>query len=188
MFWSVLVHSMKTSHFVSRLKETKLLLPPLTGYTDYPYRVILADFHPPFLITEMINARALLKNNKRTLQMLQKTPGTHMHGVQLLGSDPSTLAQAAVLLEEKGFEYIDINMGCTVKKITSRGEGVALMNKEQQAYAVVHAVSNAVDLPVTVKLRLGVTKKAMTLSRLHFFSASPIPLMRDAPHEYIRIS
>ncbi|MEM4258184.1 MAG: tRNA dihydrouridine synthase DusB [Candidatus Thermoplasmatota archaeon] len=157
---------MRDSVFHKRLQTTHLMLPPLTGYTDYPYRVILSDFHPPFLMTEMINAQALVKNNKRTLHMIQKTPGTHLHGVQLLGRDPKIMADAAHVLQDQGFDYIDINMGCTVKKVTSRGEGVALMAHEQQAYAVVRTVTNTVDLPVTVKLRLGITKNNITIHSL----------------------
>jgi tRNA-dihydrouridine synthase B len=72
------------------------------------------------------------------------------------------MAQAAKMVEDLGFDYVDINMGCTIKKVTSRGEGVALMNDEQRACAIVKSVSDAVDLPVTVKLRIGSSKKAIT--------------------------
>jgi len=157
---------MKSSLFVKRLRETKFMLPPLTGFTDYPYRTILADFNPPFLTTEMVNARALLHQNPRTLQMIKRVPGSLVQGVQLLGKDPTSMAKAAKMVQESGFDYIDINMGCTIKKVTSRGEGVALMNDEQRACAVVKAVSDAVDLPVTVKLRIGSSKKAITVLSL----------------------
>jgi len=157
---------MNSSLFVKRLHETKFMLPPLTGFTDYPYRKILADFNPPFLTTEMVNARALLHNNRRTLQMIKRVPGSLVQGVQLLGKDPTSMTQAAKMVEDLEFHYIDINMGCTIKKVTSRGEGVALMNDEQRACAVLKAVSNAVDLPVTVKLRIGSSKKAITVLSL----------------------
>ncbi len=142
------------------------MLPPLTGFTDYPYRVILADFNPPFLTTEMVNAGALLHQNPRTLQMIKRVSRPLVQGVQLLGKDPTSMAKAAKMVVDLGFDYVDINMGCTIKKVTSRGEGVALMNDEQRACDVVKAVSNAVDLPVTVKLRIGSSKKAITASAL----------------------
>ena len=158
--------TMKTTLFIKRLRETKLMLPPLTGFTDYPYRTILADFDPPFLTTEMINARALLQQNQRTLQMIQRVFGSHIQGVQLLGNDPTSMAKAAKIIEDLDFDYIDINMGCTSRKVTSRGEGVSLMNDEQRAYDIVHAVFQAVNIPITVKLRIGPSKNKITISSL----------------------
>ena len=93
---------MTPSDFVSLLREKKLLLPPISGYTDFPYRTILAQFHPPFLITEMAHARAIVEGNQKTREILRKAEGKHYHGVQLFGNDPLTLAQAAVLVEKQG--------------------------------------------------------------------------------------
>jgi len=157
---------MKPSLFLKNLHESKIMLPPLTGFTDYPYRKILADFYPPFITTEMINARALLQKNPRTFQMIKRVSGQHAQGVQLLGKDPGCMAKAAKMIQDLGFDYIDINMGCTKAKITTRGEGVALMNDEQRACAVVNSVVNAVDLPITVKLRIGISKKSINVLSL----------------------
>ncbi len=150
---------MKKSVFLKNLREKKLMLPPLTGFTDYPYRVVLSDFSPPTLTTEMINARALLHRNHRTLMMIKRVPGSFVQGVQLLGKDPVSMAEAAKIVEELGFDYIDVNMGCTIRKVVSRGEGVALMSDEERACDVLKAVSDAVSIPVTVKLRTGRSKK-----------------------------
>jgi len=150
---------MKKSLFLKQLSEKKLLLPPLTGFTDYPYRLVLSDFGPPNLTTEMINARALLHRNHRTLMMIKRVPKTIIQGVQLLGKDSVSMAEAAKIVESLGFDYIDVNMGCTIKKVVSRGEGVALMGDEQRACDVVKAVASNVDLPVTVKLRTGFSRK-----------------------------
>ncbi|MFA5101879.1 MAG: tRNA-dihydrouridine synthase [Candidatus Thermoplasmatota archaeon] len=152
---------MKHSLFVKILREKKLLLPPLSGYTDYPYRVVLARFNPPFLITEMANARAIVQKNRRTMQILKIAEGTQYHGAQLVGSIPEYMRKAAEIVQDLGFEYIDINMGCTARKVTCRGEGVSLMKHEQNACAIIEAVSRAVDVPVTCKMRLGVSKHAM---------------------------
>lgn len=157
---------MKSSLFLKNLCEKKLMLPPLTGFTDYPYRVVLSDSNPPNLTTEMINARALLHRNHRTLMMIKRVTAPIVQGVQLLGKDPSSMTRAAKIVEELGFDYIDINMGCTIKKVVSRGEGVALMNDEQRACDVLKAVCGAVDLPVTVKLRTGFSRKKINVLSL----------------------
>jgi len=157
---------MKSSQFIKILREKQILLPPLSGYTDYPFRVILAGFQPPFLTTEMANARAILQNNWRTLQILKIAKGRHYNGVQLVGSIPEHMQKAAVMLQDHGFDYIDINMGCTARKIACRGEGISLMKQEQRAYDIVKAVSDAVDLPVTCKLRLGASKKTINVLSL----------------------
>ena len=157
---------MKPSLFVKILKEKKLLLPPLSGYTDYPYRVILARFNPPFIITEMANARAIVQKNRRTLQILKIVEGNHHNGVQLVGSIPEYMKKAAEIVQDLGFDYIDINMGCTARKVTCRGEGVSLMKNETNACDIVAAVVGAVDVPVTCKMRLGATKHSMNVSSL----------------------
>jgi len=157
---------MKSSLFIKVLSEKKLLLPPLSGYTDYPYRVILSRFIPPFIITEMANARAIIQRNRRTMQMLKIADGDHYNGVQLVGSIPEYMGKAAEIVEQLGFDYIDINMGCTARKVACRGEGISLMKNENAACEIVTAVSNAVDLPVTCKLRLGASKQSMNVRAL----------------------
>ena len=157
---------MKKSLFTKILREKKLMLPPLSGYTDYPYRQILAKFKPPFITTEMVNARAVVEGNRRTIQMLKKVDGHHFNGVQLLGKDPDYMAKAAKITEDMGFDYVDINMGCTVKKVISKGEGVSLMKDEMLACKITKAVSNTVDIPVTVKLRIGFCQQSINVISL----------------------
>jgi tRNA-dihydrouridine synthase B len=157
---------MKPSLFVKILREKKLLLPPLSGYTDYPYRVILAQFQPPFITTEMANARAAVLKNKRTLQILKIIEGKHYNGVQLVGSIPEYMKKAAVFTEELGYDYIDVNMGCTARKVACRGEGISLMKHETLACEIVSAITCAVDLPVTCKLRLGFSKHSINVVSL----------------------
>jgi tRNA-dihydrouridine synthase B len=157
---------MKSSLFVKILKEKKLLLPPLSGYTDYPYRVILARFKPPFIITEMANARAIVQRNRRTMQILKIAEGDHYNGVQLVGNIPEYMAKAAEIVEQLGFDFIDINMGCTARKVACRGEGISLMKHEAQASKVVAAIADAVAIPVTCKLRLGVSRQSINVVSL----------------------
>jgi tRNA-dihydrouridine synthase B len=157
---------MKSSLFIKILREKKLLLPPLSGYTDYPFRVILADFIPPFIITEMANARAIVQRNRRTMQILKIAEGKQYNGVQLIGSIPEYMGKAAKIVEDLGFDYIDINMGCTARKVACRGEGISLMKHETRACEIVAAVTDAVDVPVTCKLRLGPSKHSMNVVAL----------------------
>ena len=157
---------MKSSLFVKILREKKLLLPPLSGYTDYPFRVILSRFKPPFIITEMANARAIVQRNRRTTQILKIAEGSQYNGVQLVGSIPEYMGKAAEIVEHLGFDYIDINMGCTARKVACRGEGISLMKHETRACEIVTAVANAVEIPVTCKLRLGPSKQSMNVIAL----------------------
>ncbi len=159
---------MTSTNFAKQLQKFRLLLPPMAGYTDYPYRRILSTFNPPFICTEMVSPHAILQENPRTMQMLQKIEGSHMCGVQLVGGDIKTMKDAAGIVEGLGFDYIDINMGCTVKTITSTGAGISLMKNEEKAVKLVSKVIEVVNTPVTCKIRLGVTNRsrnAVSLSR-----------------------
>jgi tRNA-dihydrouridine synthase B len=156
------------SGFVDRLKESRLTLPPLADYTDYPYRRILAEFDPPFMCTEMISPEALVRENQRTMEMVKMVEGNHQNGVQLVGSDVESMRNGAIMVEAMGYDYIDINMGCTVKTVTRTGAGLAVMSDEDRAVSVTSAVVDAVDIPVTCKMRMGLTletKNAEYLSR-----------------------
>jgi len=148
---------MTDARFLQTLQKTRCILPPLTGYTDYPYRVILSSFHPGFITTEMVHTSPVVRRNRRTMQMLRRTDGGHLNGAQLLGRDPPEMVAAAKLLVNEGFDFIDVNMGCTSPKVTRRGEGVALMLDEQHAANLVSALVQTIDVPVTVKIRLGPT-------------------------------
>ena len=163
-----MVH-MTGAEFIDRLMEEKLLLPPLAGYTDYPYRRVLAEFNTPFMCTEMVSCEAVLRENPRTMNMLRQPEGDHLHGAQIFGDDPDVMAAAAESLEWMGFDYIDINMGCAVKSITQNGAGVSLMGEPEKAGAVVSRVVEAVSIPVSCKIRLGESRReqnAVELSRL----------------------
>lgn len=154
------------SSFVKRLEESRLLLPPLADYTDYVYRTVLADFEPPFMCTEMVSPEALLRENPKTLDMLRIVHGGHLNGAQLVGADPVSMGKAATVLEERGFHYIDINMGCTVNAVANTGAGISLMGDEGKAVEVVSSVVDSVGVPVTCKMRLGVTEKDKNAARL----------------------
>jgi len=152
--------------FARRIREEKLLLPPLADYTDYPYRRVMAGFSPPFIVTEMVSASALVHGGEKTRRMLAKTGGSGCEGVQLVGSDPSLMAEAAKIVKGLGFDYIDINMGCTINKVARQGAGISLMGDEGKAQRIASAVVDAVDLPVTCKMRLGLNRDALNAAAL----------------------
>ena len=156
------------SDFIKRLLGEKLLLPPLAGYTDYPYRRILSEFDAPFICTEMINPVAFIRESQRTMEMVRMVKGKHLNGVQLVGGEAESMGEAATMVESMGYDYIDINMGCIVKTVTRTGAGLALMENVDKAVSVASAVVGAVNIPVTCKMRMGpveANKNAAALSR-----------------------
>jgi len=164
---------MTGKEFTRRLTEEKLLLPPLAGYTDFPYRRILAEFDAPFICTEMVSCEAVVRGNPRTQRMLLMPTGDHLNGAQLFGEDPTIMAAAAEIIEYLGFDYIDINMGCAVKAVTQNGAGVSLMGEPEKAALVVRSVVEAVTVPVTCKMRLGESRGELNAVELS-------PMLEDA--------
>ncbi len=132
-----------------------LVLAPMAGVSDAPFRRICKEMGCALVYTEMISGMALVYRNRRTLDMLHVSEDEHPIAIQLFGSDPRVMASAARIVMDGGADVIDINMGCPVPKIVNNGEGSALMRDPERAWAIVAAVRQAVDVPVTVKIRKG---------------------------------
>lgn len=131
------------------------VLAPMAGVTDYAYRMICAELGAAVTVTEMVSSRALVYQDKKSVGLLKKTP-VGLCGAQIFGNDPEIMAQAAVLaLGHSGCDFLDINMGCPMPKIVNNGDGSALMKDPALAGRIVRAVVDAVDVPVTVKTRIG---------------------------------
>ena len=131
------------------------VLAPMAGVTDYAYRTICAELGAAVTVTEMVSSRALVYQDKKSVGLLKKTP-VGLCGAQIFGNDPEIMAQAAVLaLGHSGCDFLDINMGCPMPKIVNNGDGSALMKDLALAGRIVRAVVDAVDVPVTVKTRIG---------------------------------
>ena len=135
----------------------KVALGPMAGVTDLPFRLLCKEMGCDLMTTEMISAKGLMYNNRKTEVLLMTDEREHPIGVQLFGSDPDIMAeQAAKIAEERDFDFIDINMGCPVPKIVGNGEGSALMRKPELAGEIIRKmVSMPGMLPVTVKIRAG---------------------------------
>lgn len=135
--------------------ENNVILAPMAGVTDLPFRVLCREQGAGCVVTEMVSAKAVLYNNKNTRELLQIDPAERPAAVQLFGSEPDIMAEIAARLEEGPYDYIDVDMGCPVPKIVNNGEGSALMKNPERAKEVLTAMVKAVKKPVTVKFRKG---------------------------------
>lgn len=136
--------------------EAPLMLAPMAGVTDAAFRLICREEGAAFTCTELISSKALCFHDKKTYSLLRRFPGERPSAVQIFGSDPACMAEAAAIaLEETGAQVIDLNMGCPMGKIVNNGDGSALMKAPDLAGRIVEAVNAAVPVPVTAKIRRG---------------------------------
>ena len=136
--------------------DSKLALAPMAGVTDAAFRQICSELGAGYTCTELISSKALVYQDKKTRTLLEPFPGEHPFAVQIFGSDPACMAEAAqIALELSGADVVDINMGCPMGKIVNNGDGSALMRDPEKAARIVEAVVKAVSVPVTAKIRRG---------------------------------
>jgi len=150
----------RSNEILELLAENDVFLAPMAGVTDRSFRILCKEMGCGLTYTEMVSAKGLHYggSERRTVSLLSIDPLEAPAAVQLFGSDPDILAEQAAALSKRLGDFlalIDINMGCPAKKIVSNGEGSALMKDMGRARAVISAVAQAVDLPVTVKFRKG---------------------------------
>ena len=132
-----------------------VILAPMTGVTDLPFRRLVRRFGSGLNVTEMIASPAAIRETRQSLQKAQWDPIEEPVSMQLVGCDPAQMAEAAKLQQDRGAAIIDINMGCPVKKVTGGFAGSALMRDLSLATALIAATVKAVEVPVTVKMRMG---------------------------------
>ncbi len=136
--------------------SSNLFLSPLAGYTNLPMRLTLRELGGlGWATTDLVNARSLLERNRTALKLVETGPGDQPLSVQLFGSEPGEMREAAVLCQELGVQGIDINMGCPVRKVTRIGGGSAMMTELDKTARLVRGMVDAVRIPVTAKMRLG---------------------------------
>ena len=150
--------------------DSRLVLAPMAGVTDLAFRQICRELGAGLTVTEMVSAKALCYQDRKTRSLLRLGPGEHPAGVQIFGSDAACMAEAACMAAElSGADFIDINMGCPVGKVVSNGDGSALMKDPERAARIAEAVVKACPVPVTVKMRRGWDKgsiNAVELARM----------------------
>ena len=139
--------------------DAPVALAPMAGISDLPYRVICRKFGCGLTVSEMVSAKGLLYKNEKTFAMLQIAEEERPTAIQLFGSVPDELAEAARIVEARGADIIDFNMGCPVPKVVNNGEGSALMKTPELAGRILEAMVKAVRIPVTVKFRAGWDKE-----------------------------
>ncbi len=137
------------------LDETPLILAPLAGYSDLPFRLLCRKYGANLCYTEMISCHGLVYDKNMTLQMTRTVPEEKPVALQLFGADPVKMGEAAEIVSAMDIDIIDINMGCPVKKVIKKGAGAALMNNPRLAASIINAVSRKTEKPVTIKIRTG---------------------------------
>lgn len=135
--------------------DNQVILAPMAGVTDLPFRLICRKMGVGLVCMEMVSAKAIYYNNKNTEELLSIHPGEMPASLQLFGSDPEIIAQMAARVEERPFAILDFNMGCPVPKVVNNGEGSALMKDPKLVERILTGMVKAVKKPVTVKIRKG---------------------------------
>ena len=135
--------------------DNPTVLAPMAGVTDLAFRLLAKEMGCGLVVSEMVSAKGLLYENCRTRELMQIDPRERPTAIQLFGSVPTELAEAARRVAAAGADIIDFNMGCPTPKIVKNGEGSALLRSPDKAAAIVKAMVEAVDIPVTVKIRSG---------------------------------
>nr|MBF0222113.1 tRNA dihydrouridine synthase DusB [Desulfobulbaceae bacterium] len=139
----------------SILLENPFVLAPLAGYTDLPFRLLCREYGAALVFSEMISCHGLVYDQKKTLSMLASHLDERPVAMQLFGSEPDIMGEAAKIIAEHPIDIIDINMGCPVKKVIKKGAGAALMRHPKLAEKVISEVVKNSNKPVTVKFRSG---------------------------------
>src|SRR3989440_7067278 len=143
--------------------KSSLFLSPLAGYTNLPFRLALREIGGLDLATtDLVNARSLLEKNPKALKLIETSPADQPLAVQLFGSVPEEMRDAAQYLESLGVASVDINMGCPVRKVCKVGGGSAMMTELDKTAGLVKGMVDAVKIPVTAKMRLGWDEENLT--------------------------
>lgn len=140
----------------------KLILAPLAGITDATFRTLCRENGADVVISEMASARGILRQPERTRRFLEFTERERPVGAQIFGADPGEMGEAAAELRRLGFDFVDLNMGCPVRRVTAAGAGAALLSDPALAGRIVAAAVRSSGIPVTVKIRSGFGKEAET--------------------------
>ena len=140
--------------------QNPLVLAPMAGVTDLPFRVLCKEQGAGLICMEMVSAKAISFHNKNTISLMQIDPAEHPVSMQIFGSEPDLMAEVAKSIEEQPFDILDFNMGCPVPKVVNNGEGSALMKDPALVRKIVTGMVKAVKKPVTVKIRKGFNEES----------------------------
>ena len=135
--------------------ENNLILAPMAGVSDLPFRLLCREQGAGLVCMEMVSAKAILYKNRNTEELLTIDPKEHPVLLQLFGSDPDIISEIAKQIEERSFDILDLNMGCPVPKVVNNGDGSALMKNPRLAGEIIEKTARAIKKPLTVKIRKG---------------------------------
>lgn len=141
--------------------ENNLILAPMAGVTDLPFRLLCKEQGAGLICTEMVSAKAIHFKNKNTESLMEIHDRERPVSLQLFGSEPDLMTEIARQIEPRNFDILDINMGCPVPKVVNNGEGSALMKNPKLVHEIIYKVSRAVKKPLTVKIRKGFTEDSI---------------------------
>lgn len=160
---------MKKDHsiYLGKLKlPSRIFYAPLAGCSDYPFRKMSAKFRPGMMYCEMVKMEALVRYDPHTFHMLDFAADMHPIGAQLCGSNPKLAGQAAKIVENLGFDVVDLNCGCPVDKVTKDGSGSGMLKTPDLIGEVISNMVAAVSIPVTVKIRAGWDEKSINAAEI----------------------
>lgn len=146
--------------------ENPIVLAPMAGVTDLPFRLLCKEQQAGLLCMEMISAKAIFFGNKNTQKLMEIHPQEHPISLQLFGSDPDIISEMAKKIEEKPFDILDLNMGCPVPKVVNNQEGSALLKNPSLIGKIVEKTAKAIQKPVTVKIRKGFDQEEIDLAEI----------------------
>lgn len=150
--------------------KARTVLAPLAGITDLPFRRMVKGFGGcGLVVSEMVSANGLVYGSEKTGALLKSSPEERPFSVQIFGSEPGIMAEAARMVQDAGADLLDINFGCSVRKILKSGSGAALMKEPEKAEKLICAVRKAIHIPLTIKMRSGWSpdgKDALLLGRI----------------------
>ena len=159
-------HTLKPIQIGNVTLSDNVILAPMTGVSDLPFRMLVKSFGAGLVVREMIASKAVVLETRNAERMTRSVPTERPFSVQLAGCDPEIMAEAAKLNEDRGADIIDINFGCPVKKVVNGMAGSALMREEGLAERILEATAKAVKIPVTLKMRMGWDHNSLNAARL----------------------
>ena len=150
--------------------RNNIILAPMAGVSDLPFRLLFARYGAGMVCMEMISAKAIMYNNKNTEGLLEIHPDEGCVSLQLFGSDPKIMSEQAKRIEDRPYDILDINMGCPVPKVVNNGEGSALMKDPLLAGRIIEAIVKNTKKPVTVKIRKGFANDELTAPEIAYIA------------------
>ncbi len=151
---------------IKQLEKNPFVLAPMAGVTDNAFRSLMKSLGAHIVLTELVSAHGIEHKNETTLQLLKFSKTQSPIGVQIFGEEPQSMGRAAAIVEEMGYDFVDINFGCPVKKIVKKGAGSAVLKDLNQLRSILKAVRSSIEIPLTIKIRIGWDEDSKNASKV----------------------